>query len=103
MVAAPAAMLLLLRQGAAPWQAFLVALLICSTAALQVRAAAALSVLRLLGHVGLQQRLDLALNVAKLLLLMAIGTLGTVRLDAAQVSHVAKRDDDHHPGDRSSQ
>ena len=74
-VAAPAAMFLLLQQGAALWQAFLLAFLICGTAALQVRAAAALSVLRLLGHVALQQRLDLALNVAKLLLLMALGTL----------------------------
>lgn len=88
-VAAPAAMFLLLRQGAAPWQAFSLALLICGTATLQVRAAAALSVLRLLGHVGLQQRLDLALNVAKLLLFMALGTLFLNALAACFVNLLA--------------
>lgn len=88
-VAAPAAMFLLLRHGAAPWQAFLLALLICGTAALQVRAAAVLSLLRLLGHVGLQQRLDLALNGAKLLTLTALGTLLLEATAACLVNLVA--------------
>lgn len=61
---------LLLRQHAEPWQVAALTVLIVASAALSVRAGVALSIARLLGHVGLQQQLDLAVNIAKLGLLM---------------------------------
>jgi len=67
----PCFVFLLLRQHAAPWQVAALTVLIVATAALNVRAGLALSIARLLGHVSLQQKLDLAINVTKLCLLMA--------------------------------
>lgn len=82
-VAAPAALFLLLKQGTPLWQALTLAVLLCSAAALQVRAAAALSVARLLGHLALQQRLELAVNAGKLAVLVWLAVQGAAMLDAS--------------------
>lgn len=70
-VVIPCFVLMLMRQQAAPWQVAALSVLIVATAALNVRAGIALSIARLLGHNGLQQKLDLGINLAKLALLMA--------------------------------
>lgn len=70
-VLAPCFAVLLLRQHAQPWQVAALTVLIVASAALNVRAAVALSVARLLGHVRVQQKLDLAVNAAKLGVLLA--------------------------------
>ncbi len=67
----PCFVVLLMRQHAAPWQIAALAVTIVATAALSARAGVALSVTRLLGHAGLQQKLDLGVNLVKLGLLMA--------------------------------
>ena len=82
-VAAPAALFLLLRQGTPLWQALALVALLCSTAALQVRAAAALSVARLLGHLAVQQRLEMAVNAGKLGVLIWLAAHGASVLDAS--------------------
>jgi hypothetical protein len=75
-VLVPCLAVLLLRQQAQPWQVAALTLLVVAAAALQVRAGVALSIARLLGHVGLQQKLDLAVNIAKLgLLMLATGVV----------------------------
>ena len=71
---------MLWHQQAPPWQVAALTLLIAATAALNVRAAVALSITRLQGQLGFQQRLDLAVNTAKLGLLMLVAW---VALDAA--------------------
>jgi O-antigen/teichoic acid export membrane protein len=69
-VLVPCFVVLLLRQQAAAWQVAALTLLIVASALLNVRNAVALSIARLLGHVALQQKLDLAVNLAKLAVLM---------------------------------
>jgi hypothetical protein len=66
----PCFVVLLLRQHAAVWQVTALTLLILVSALLNVRNGVMLSITRLLGHVALQQKLDLAVNVAKFALLM---------------------------------
>ena len=70
-VLAPCFIVLLLRQHAPPWQVVAVTVLILASAALNVRACVALSIARLLGHLRVQQRLDLVVNTAKLGVLFA--------------------------------
>lgn len=70
---------LLLRQSAAPWQAVVLAVLAAATAVLQVRAGVAQAVARVLGHVAVQQRLDLIANLGKLGLVL---TAAALALDA---------------------
>ena len=82
---APCFAWLLLRQHAPPWQVAALTVLIIATAGLNVRGGVALSIARLLGHVGLQQKLDLGVNLAKLALLMAATWL---TLDATVASLV---------------
>lgn len=67
----PCFVVMLLRQQAGPWQVAALAVTIVATAVLSVRAGLALQMARLLGHVGLQQKLDLGVNLVKLALLMA--------------------------------
>lgn len=62
---------LLLRQKVAPWQVAALTVTIVATAALNARSGLALQMARLLGHVALQQKLDLGVNLVKLGLLMA--------------------------------
>lgn len=81
----PCMAILLLRQQAHPWQVAALTLLVVAATALHVRAGVALSIARLLGHVGLQQKLDLAINIAKLgVLMLATGVV----LDATVASLV---------------
>lgn len=61
---------LLLRQSAPQWQVAVLTLLIVGSAMLNVRNGIALSIARLLGHVVLQQKLDLVVNLAKLAVLL---------------------------------
>ncbi len=68
-VLVPCFVALLLRQRAPPWQVAALTLLIASSAVLNVRAGMSLSMARLLGHVGFQQKLDFGINLAKLGLL----------------------------------
>ena len=82
---APCFAVLLLRQDAPPWQVAALTALAIASAALNVRAGLALSIGRLLGLVRLQLRLDLAVNVAKLgVLMLAVG----VALDATMACAV---------------
>lgn len=81
----PFALALLLRQHAPLWQALALALLVAMVAVLNVRAGLALSVARLLGHVGLQQKLELGLGCAKLAALLLASWL---MLDATVASAV---------------
>jgi O-antigen/teichoic acid export membrane protein len=74
-VVVPCFVVLLWRQQAAPWQVAALTVVMAATAALNVRAGIALSVARLLGHVGLQQKLDLGVNLGKLALLVAASWL----------------------------
>jgi hypothetical protein len=67
----PCFVVLLLRQQAAPWQVAALTVTIVATAVLSARAGVALSIARLLGHIGIQQKLDLGVNVVKLGLLVA--------------------------------
>ena len=69
-VLVPCFVVLLLRQHAPAWQVAALTLLIVVSALLNVRNGVALSIARLLGHVVLQQKLDLAVNLAKLMVLM---------------------------------
>ncbi len=70
-VLGPCFALLLLRQQAGPWQVAALTVTIMAAAVLTARTGVALSIARLLGHVGLQQKLDLGTNITKLALLMA--------------------------------
>lgn len=70
-VLVPCFALLLLRQKAPPWQVAALTVTILATAVLTARTGVALSIARLLGHVGLQQKLDLGTHLVKLSLLMA--------------------------------
>lgn len=67
----PCFVALLLRQQAAHWQVAALVVTVVATAVLSVRAGVALQMARLLGHVALQQKLDLGVNLVKLGLLMA--------------------------------
>lgn len=67
----PCFVVFLLRQQAGPWQVAALSVMIVATAALTARAGLALSIARLLGHVALQQKLDLGVNLVKLGVLMA--------------------------------
>lgn len=71
---------LLLAQHATLWQALTLGALVVAAAGLNVRVCIALSITRLLGNVALQQKLDLAINCAKLGVLWAATWL---TLDAA--------------------
>lgn len=62
----PCFVVLLLRQQAPPQQVAVLTLLIMVAAVFNVRAGMALSIARLLGHVRLQQKIDLSINAAKL-------------------------------------
>ena len=73
--ALPLFALMLWQQLMPPWQALLLSTLVLTTSACQVRSALALSMLRLLGQAELQQRLDLAMNLVKLLFLAAAMSL----------------------------
>lgn len=66
----PCFALMLLRQHAPVWQVAALTGVILAASALTVRNGIALSIARLLGHVGLQQRLDVALNLGRLTLLL---------------------------------
>lgn len=79
-VLVPCCVALLLRQQASHWQALGLTALVVLAAALSVRAGIATSVARLLGHIGLQQKLELGLNIGKLVLLLLAAWL---TLDAA--------------------
>jgi hypothetical protein len=70
-VLAPCFAVLLMRQHAQIWQVASLTVLIVAAAALNVRVSVVLSITRLLGHVGVQQKLDLVLNAAKLGVLLA--------------------------------
>lgn len=70
---------LLWRQQASAWQVAALTLLIVASAALNVRVGIALSIARLSGHIGFQQKLDLYINTAKL---AAVLLLATIALDA---------------------
>lgn len=70
----------LFRQGAAAPQVAALVILTLATIAFNARAGIAMSVTRLLGHVGTQQRLDLAINSAKLVI---IATAATFLLDSS--------------------
>lgn len=82
----PCFAVLLLRQQAAPWQVAALTVLIAATAVLNVRAGLAMSISRLLGHVGFQQRLDLAINTAKLGLLMLAASIALDAVTACLVN-----------------
>lgn len=75
----PGCALLLWRQHAPTWQVAVLTLVIVATAALTVRAGVALSIARLSGHTGLQQRMDLLINTAKV---VAVVLLSWTFLDA---------------------
>jgi hypothetical protein len=60
---------MLWHQQAGAWQVATLTLLIAAASALHVRAGLGLSIARLLGEVGLQQKLDLALHGARLVVL----------------------------------
>ncbi len=81
----PCFVALLWRQHAEPWQIAALTVLIGATAALSVRSGVALSVARLMGHLGVQQKLDLVVNIAKLGFLTAATW---VMLDATVASIV---------------
>lgn len=76
---APCFAVLLLRQQAAPWQVAALTGLVLAAAALHVRNGIALSVARLLGHVGFTQKVDLAVNTSKL---AALALVAWIALDA---------------------
>ncbi len=81
----PAFAALLLHQHAGPLQTVLLAAIGGASALLTVRTAIALSVARLAGHLVLQQRVDLALNALRLVVLLLVAQ---VALDATVASLV---------------
>ncbi|MBC7956630.1 MAG: hypothetical protein H7Y33_12265 [Cytophagales bacterium] len=92
----PCCVALLWWQQTPLWQMAALTVLIVATALLGVRAGVALSIVRLLGHVGFQQKLDLAVNLAKLAVLVAATWLVLdatiaclVNLAVAAVSYLA--------------
>lgn len=82
----PCGALLLLRQQAPVWLALVLTGLVALTVAFNVRSGIALSIARLRGRIGLQQRLDLGINSAKLAVLAVAAALA---LDAAVAWAVA--------------
>lgn len=79
-VLVPCCLALLLRQQASPWQALGLTALVVATAALNARAGVSISVARLLGDIGMQQKLELGLNIFKLAL---VSMAAWLTLDAA--------------------
>lgn len=69
-VLVPCFAFLLARQHAPLWQVLVLTFVIVVTAVFTARGGMALSIARVLGHLGVQQKLDLAINIAKLGLLM---------------------------------
>lgn len=71
-VLVPAYVLLLARQNPHHWQVGALTLLVVATAVLCARGGVALSATRVLGHIALQQKLDLSVNVSKLALVLLV-------------------------------
>jgi O-antigen/teichoic acid export membrane protein len=81
----PCFVALLVRQHAPLWQVCALAVTIAVTSLLNVRFGISLSIARLLGNVALQQKLDLVINLGRLVLLMLATS---VLLDAVVASVV---------------
>jgi hypothetical protein len=89
LVLAPVFATLFLRHDIAPWAVAGLTLLVLATIAVNVRNAVGLSLVRLRGDLAVQQRLDLAVNGSKLLLVVAAVAIHLDAFIALAIAFVA--------------